>query len=781
MDIYNLALDEAIILQSSNVTRDGYDESEFEDEELHEIALTNKKIIYIVSDVDDEDEDAIEVPLSAIKVINGKVQAKEILHELYGRCLQVQFNHGVEYWRFGRKSKALIPQWADALSAAVTDMLVTAAEEKTSRTPDHKVDAAAPNGKAPTDMHSGMFCSSCGTPLSDGVNFCHECGTTVKRETEKITERETVYEGNLHKCPNCGELVKSFSISCPSCGHEFRDAKASSVVQEFARKLEALEKQRSERPKKRSSTTISKTDQQIITLIRSFPIPNTKEDLFEFLVLASSNIDMQRHYDIDGVSEDRQAVSDAWEAKFEQAYNKAKLSFSKEPEFKAMQSIHKQKKAEIGNAKKKKFFTVLAIIVGIVAAYVVMFSLLSHMGDSDDRKIAAENARLDAIVAEVYDALEDNNYTLARAKAASLTFSGPNTTTADKAAAKWDVTRAQLLEIIDRAEYGSGYVPENREISISLTQDDFKDEDYLEVKRQLENCGFTNIKTEAINDLIIGFWTSEGAVEKVTVNGEIGFTGNSTYLADAEIVIFYHAMKKDSDETKPASDSAGVSTDSENKATESSSAPSETQPDVDVTIEKNTVYTYGHDEWSLYCATAISDTLIKIEKWGKTLSSQKTFDLEYEVGAIKITDADYGFAWLDDAHTAFVILLKDQKDSDFKKAKSITFTISGTDSDTNKGMNYDKDGTCYSYQNDDWHLYRAIPLTDEIIKIECWYRSLAFGSFNYGYDVVTIDLNNPQMDFEWTDDQHTSFTISIQDAQNSNLKKAKFVAFTLDN
>ena len=128
MDIYNLALDEAIILQSSNVTRDGYDESEFEDEELHEIALTNKKIIYIVSDVNDEDEDTIEVPLSAIKVINGKVQAKEILHELYGRCLQIQFNHGVEYWRFGRKSKSLIPQWADALSAAVTDMLVTAAE-----------------------------------------------------------------------------------------------------------------------------------------------------------------------------------------------------------------------------------------------------------------------------------------------------------------------------------------------------------------------------------------------------------------------------------------------------------------------------------------------------------------------------------------------------------------------------------------------------------------------------------------------------------------------------
>ena len=164
---------------------------------------------------------------------------------------------------------------------------------------------------------------------------------------------QSVYEENLHKCPSCGEIIKSFEANCPACGYEFRDAKASGVVREFAQKLEALEWQRSERPKKRNnSTTISKTDQQIITLIRSFPIPNTKEDLFECLILVSSNIDMQRHYDIDGVSEDRRAISDAWEAKFEQAYNKAKLSFSREPEFIEMQAIHKQKKAEINRAIK---------------------------------------------------------------------------------------------------------------------------------------------------------------------------------------------------------------------------------------------------------------------------------------------------------------------------------------------------------------------------------------------------------------------------------------------
>ncbi|MBQ9142235.1 MAG: zinc ribbon domain-containing protein [Lachnospiraceae bacterium] len=625
------------------------------------------------------------------------------------------------------------------------------------------------------------YCVNCGQEITNEARFCSGCGMPVVGNTAN-NERRTVYEGELHKCPNCGERVDAFMTKCSACGHEFRDTKVSGVVCEFAQKIEALERQRTEKSKKqKNETAISKTDQQIITLIRSFPIPNTKEDLFEFLIMASSNIDMQRHYDIDGVDEDRQAISDAWEAKFEQAYNKAKLSFSREPEFREMDAIYKQKTEEIDKAKKKKVLMSVLVWGGMIVAILAGFILLFGLVNSENQKVEAENIRLEAIVEEVNTALADENYTLARAKAALLTFSGPNTTSADKAVAKWDVTRAQLMETIDRAEYGADYILEAKELSVSLSQDDFKDKDYLEVKQQLENCGFTNIKTEAINDLITGIWTSEGAVEKVTVNGEVGFTGSSTYLADAEIVIFYHALKEDSDETDVVNNSDSINTDSANEASTSASISQETPETISVTIEKGVVYTYGHDEWGLYCATAISDTVIKIEKWGKALSTEKEFDLKYEVGAIKITDAEQGFSWIDEEHTAFVILLQDQKDSDFKKAQSITFTISGTDSDTNKGTNYDKKGVCYSYQNDDWHLYRAVPLTDTTLKIECWYRSLSIGSFNYGYDVAVIDLSDTETDFEWSDDEHTAFTITMQDKQNSNLKKAKLIAFTLDN
>ena len=213
------------------------------------------------------------------------------------------------------------------------------------------------------------------------------------------------------------------------------------------------------------------------------------------------------------------------------------------------------------------------------------------------------------------------------------------------------------------------------------------------------------------------------------------------------------------------------------------SEPTETpQPTAErvAEIEKGAVYTFGHDEFSLYCATAISDSLIKIEKWGKSLSTQKAFSNEYEVGTFRITDIACGFRWLDDEHTAFEFALQDDDDGDFRKPKTVVFTLSGVDDDTNKGTNYDKNSICYWYENDDWHEYRAMSLSDNLLKIECWYRGIAIGGFNYGYDVVVIDLNAPVMGFEWTDAERTAFTITLKDPQNSDLKKGTFVAFTLE-
>lgn len=208
----------------------------------------------------------------------------------------------------------------------------------------------------------------------------------------------------------------------------------------------------------------------------------------------------------------------------------------------------------------------------------------------------------------------------------------------------------------------------------------------------------------------------------------------------------------------------------------------ETIADTNFTIDKGTEYAYMSDEWNVYIATAISDSIVKVENWGKSLSSSKSVKYGYDIGTYKINDSENGFSWVDDEHTAFYLTLQDKNNSRLKKPQSKVFTVNINDSDKFKGTDYDEKIICYSYTNDDWHMYRAIPLTESLVKIECWSRSSSADSFCFGYDVGIIDLNNTDTDFEWTDDEHTAFTITMKDVDNDHYwKKDTFVAFTNEN
>ena len=68
------------------------------------------------------------------------------------------------------------------------------------------------------------FCSNCGKDLNSSARFCDGCGTPVSGAENK---RNTVYEGDIHKCPHCGEVLNSFVVNCPSCGYELRDVQSS--------------------------------------------------------------------------------------------------------------------------------------------------------------------------------------------------------------------------------------------------------------------------------------------------------------------------------------------------------------------------------------------------------------------------------------------------------------------------------------------------------------------------------------------------------------------------
>ena len=114
-------------------------------------------------------------------------------------------------------------------------------------------------------------------------------------------------------CNNCGKELDSFTVVCPACGCEIRDKKATDSVKEFY-----------------SDLLIARTTNEKAYLIRSYPIPNAKEDILEFMILACSNIP----------GEENQNIYEAWLVKAQQAYQKAKLLFGQDSDFAKIQQIY---------------------------------------------------------------------------------------------------------------------------------------------------------------------------------------------------------------------------------------------------------------------------------------------------------------------------------------------------------------------------------------------------------------------------------------------------------
>jgi hypothetical protein len=208
-----------------------------------------------------------------------------------------------------------------------------------------------------------MYCSNCGKELIDGSKFCNDCGTKVDNIEQSNTDskRKIIFDGKIHKCPNCGSKLNSFEHKCKDCGYELRGSNLNNVVMEFANKLEKVD-------------SISKKNE----LISNFYIPNTKEDIYEFFILAISNLKTDS------------SCEEAWKSKLEQTYHKAKLSFGNSPEFEYVDKLYVKtmksyRRHSINKIIKTGWKYVLGLLISALGIGIIVYGIfiVSEIGDDD--------------------------------------------------------------------------------------------------------------------------------------------------------------------------------------------------------------------------------------------------------------------------------------------------------------------------------------------------------------------------------------------------------------
>lgn len=185
------------------------------------------------------------------------------------------------------------------------------------------------------------------------------------------------WEGTVSKCPRCGESINAFAVRCPSCGYEFRNSTATASLRELSLRLQEITARSNKATKQtlleRLRRDPTDTDDQAASLIRAFPIPNTKEDLLEFIIASASNInaDAFNEWKKGELSSTEVAMSNAWLSKLEQAYEKASIALADDPSFSRIQEVYNKKMKKISSARR----ATICFIIGFALAWVVLIAI----------------------------------------------------------------------------------------------------------------------------------------------------------------------------------------------------------------------------------------------------------------------------------------------------------------------------------------------------------------------------------------------------------------------
>lgn len=186
--------------------------------------------------------------------------------------------------------------------------------------------------------------------------------------------------GDVRKCPACGAIVSGYQVKCLECGYEFTNVEANSSAQLLADKLVEVSRRRKDSVGKSIASMFmpmgdSLTKEQV-QIIETFPIPNTKADLLEFITSLEPRANVSTAGDYNG-----EALARAYGKKLRECINKAKSSFKDDPDF---APLIKSGNKSLVRMRLKRNMPLLIGFAFIILFFGGFFALLSSIGEKAD-------------------------------------------------------------------------------------------------------------------------------------------------------------------------------------------------------------------------------------------------------------------------------------------------------------------------------------------------------------------------------------------------------------
>ena len=177
----------------------------------------------------------------------------------------------------------------------------------------------------------------------------------VSKQQIKTTKEKI---GNIKTCPACGASVISMTMSCEDCGHEFTNVEANKSMTELLNRIGALQRNPGEKDKS--------FNERKAEVINNTAIPDSREDLLEFLTVSSSQSNVAF------ATRGNDKIVSAWSRKGDEALNKAKILFRNDS--KSMMLVEgfekKLKTGKLLSYLKVRNIILLIIIIRLIVMWV---------------------------------------------------------------------------------------------------------------------------------------------------------------------------------------------------------------------------------------------------------------------------------------------------------------------------------------------------------------------------------------------------------------------------